>query len=159
VPRYILVTAAGRQRHPNVDYWWVIRESAICFCANQLLVGVRPCNKGAALWRRRQKRKRKRRRRSSFRIGINLALMPIGLETLVRTFAAGNIQPLFIWTGVRGPARQFLTRNVTSSRYIAALRKVYSITSSAVASSAGGMVTPSVLAVLRLITSSNLVGF
>jgi hypothetical protein len=34
----------------------------------------------------------------------------------------------------------------------------YSITSSAVASSVGGTVSPSALAVLRLITSSNLVG-
>jgi uncharacterized membrane protein YdbT with pleckstrin-like domain len=42
-----------------------------------------------------------------FRIGINLALMPIGLETLFGTLAAGNIQPLFIWTGVPLPARQF----------------------------------------------------
>jgi hypothetical protein len=31
-----------------------------------------------------------------FRIGIDLALMPIGLETLVGTLAAGTIQPLFI---------------------------------------------------------------
>ena len=29
------------------------------------------------------------------RMGIKLPLMPIGLETLVRTSAAGNIQPLF----------------------------------------------------------------
>jgi hypothetical protein len=31
-----------------------------------------------------------------FRIGIKLPLMPIGLETLVGTSAAGNIQPLFL---------------------------------------------------------------
>ena len=35
---------------------------------------------------------------------------------------------------------------------------IYSITSSAVASSEGGMVIPRALAVLRLITNSNLVG-
>ncbi len=38
------------------------------------------------------------------------------------------------------------------------LDATYSITSSAVASSVGGTSTPSVLAVLRLMTSSNLVG-
>jgi hypothetical protein len=41
----------------------------------------------------------------------------------------------------------------------AALRKDYSITSSAVASSDGGTVMPSAFAVLRLMMSSNLVGW
>ena len=37
-------------------------------------------------------------------------------------------------------------------------RRSHSITSSAIASTPGGIVRPSVLAVLRLMTSSNLVG-
>jgi hypothetical protein len=41
---------------------------------------------------------------------------------------------------------------------ITALQKIYSITSSAVASNDGGTVRPSALAVVRLMTRSNLVG-
>jgi hypothetical protein len=55
-----------------------------------------------------------------------------------------------------------LTRSGHRGGYQIALQKrldaTYSITSSAVASSVGGTSTPSVLAVLRLMTSSNLVG-
>ena len=51
-----------------------------------------------------------------------------------------------------------LTLSVGSPPQTAALRKVYSITSSAVASSEFGTAIPSVFAVLRLMTSSNLVG-
>jgi hypothetical protein len=50
-----------------------------------------------------------------------------------------------------------MSLSVTSPPLNAALRKVYSITSSASASSVCGMVRPSASAVLRLITSSNLV--
>jgi hypothetical protein len=53
--------------------------------------------------------------------------------------------------------RSFLTHHVILRPPITALRKVYSITSSARASSVGGILRPSALAVLRLITSSNLV--
>jgi hypothetical protein len=42
---------------------------------------------------------------------------------------------------------------------IDALRKAYSITSSAVASSVCGILRPSALAVLRLMTNPNLVGW
>jgi hypothetical protein len=56
-----------------------------------------------------------------------------------------------------GP-RQLLTLSVTSRPLIAALRKGYSITSSAAASRDCGTVRPSALAVLRLTTSSYLVG-
>jgi hypothetical protein len=54
----------------------------------------------------------------------------------------------------RGPMRS----TGASLLSIAAVRKVYSITSSARASTVPGMVRPSVLAVLRLMTRSNLVG-
>jgi hypothetical protein len=54
--------------------------------------------------------------------------------------------------------RSLMTHNVISLSTTAALRKAYSITSSAVASSLSGTARPSVFAVLRLITSSNLVG-
>ena len=51
---------------------------------------------------------------------------------------------------------QARTRNLRPS--IAALRKVYSITSSAIESTPDGMVRPSALTVFRLMTSWNLVG-
>jgi hypothetical protein len=54
--------------------------------------------------------------------------------------------------------RSLLTHRVTSPPSITALRKAHSITSSAVASSAGGTSRPSVLAVLRLMTNSYFVG-
>jgi hypothetical protein len=53
-----------------------------------------------------------------------------------------------------------LTLLTQSDRFppsIAALRKVHSITSSAIESTSTGIVSPSALAVLRLITNSNLV--
>jgi hypothetical protein len=53
-------------------------------------------------------------------------------------------------------ARRFMTRSGTLRQPITALRKDYSITSSVSASSGGGIVRPSALAVLRLIISSNL---
>ena len=56
------------------------------------------------------------------------------------------------------PSRQKLTHSVTSRPPITALRKDYSITSSAVESNFGGMSTPSAFAVRALITNSNLVG-
>ena len=55
-------------------------------------------------------------------------------------------------------ARQKLPRSVILPGSIDALRKVHSITSSARVSSADGTVTLSAFAVLRLITSSNVVG-
>jgi hypothetical protein len=59
--------------------------------------------------------------------------------------------------------RTFRNAAVTSAlcatrRLVHRRKPRYSITSSARASSAGGAVSPSVLAVLRLMTSSNLVG-
>ena len=51
-----------------------------------------------------------------------------------------------------------MTHSVTSPPQIAALRKVYSITSSALACSVCGMPKPSDLAVFKLMTKSNLVG-
>jgi hypothetical protein len=51
-----------------------------------------------------------------------------------------------------------MTLNVVSSPSIGALQKVYSITSSAVASTVGETVRSSALAVLRLMTNSNFVG-
>jgi len=56
------------------------------------------------------------------------------------------------------PSRQLLTHYVSLRPLIAALRKVYSITSSAVASSVCGKVRPSAFAVLKLSASSNRVG-
>jgi hypothetical protein len=55
-------------------------------------------------------------------------------------------------------ARQLMIRSVTLRTSITALRKVYSITSSARAISVGGTVNPSTLAVFKLTTSSNLLG-
>src|SRR5271169_3721385 len=55
-------------------------------------------------------------------------------------------------------AKPFSTASTQSgalSPSIDALQKVYSITSSAIASTPGGMVSPSAFAVLRLIISSN----
>src|SRR5262249_14913125 len=66
------------------------------------------------------------------------------------------------WTGSAVFARFFslMRRTIVSmsSSFATGLGRSYSITSSARASSAGGMVRPIALAVLRLITSSNLVG-
>ena len=56
------------------------------------------------------------------------------------------------------PARQLMTLNVTSPPSVDALRKVYSITSSAMESTLGGISRPSVFAVLRLMTNSSLSG-
>jgi hypothetical protein len=61
-------------------------------------------------------------------------------------------------TSVETPKTTFLTLSVTLPLSIAALRKVHSITSSAVESNVGGMARPSDLAVFMLMTSSNLVG-
>jgi hypothetical protein len=55
-------------------------------------------------------------------------------------------------------ARRFMTQHVTSHRPITALRRDYSITSSARTSSDDGTSRPSAFAVLRLITSSNVAG-
>jgi hypothetical protein len=54
--------------------------------------------------------------------------------------------------------RSRMTLNGLSPPSIAALRTVYSISSSAVASNVVGMVRPSDLAVFRLMTNLNLVG-
>ena len=51
-----------------------------------------------------------------------------------------------------------MTLNVVSSPSIGALQKVYSIASSAVASTVGETVRSSALAVLRLMTNSTFVG-
>src|SRR4029077_20255502 len=51
-------------------------------------------------------------------------------------------------------ARQFMTHDVTSAPIMTALRTGHSTTSSALASSVGGTVRPSALAVLRLMTNS-----
>jgi len=56
------------------------------------------------------------------------------------------------------PKTTRLTHNVTSPPSNDAVRKVHSITSSAVASSADGMASPSAFAVLRLMARSNFVG-
>jgi hypothetical protein len=55
--------------------------------------------------------------------------------------------------------RSLMTRSGALPPSIDALRKVYSVTSSARASSVAGTPRPSALAVLRLITSSSLVGY
>jgi hypothetical protein len=55
------------------------------------------------------------------------------------------------------PSRQLMTRSGHLLPSIGALRKVYSITLSAMASSDGGTVRPSAFAVVRLMASSNLV--
>jgi hypothetical protein len=55
-------------------------------------------------------------------------------------------------------ARQLMTQSAISRPSIAALRKAYSITSSARADSVGGNSSPSAFAVLRLITNLKLVG-
>ena len=49
--------------------------------------------------------------------------------------------------------RQFVIHNVTSPPQISALRRGYSITSSAIESTPDGMVRPSALTVFRLMTS------
>jgi hypothetical protein len=54
--------------------------------------------------------------------------------------------------------RRLMTLSVTSPPSIAAVQKAYSITSSARASTLGGMMRPSDFAVLGLIASSYLVG-
>jgi hypothetical protein len=56
------------------------------------------------------------------------------------------------------PKSTFMTHSVISRPSIAALRKVYSITSLASARRFDGMLRPSAFAVVRLMTSSNLVG-
>src|SRR5580700_6700962 len=56
------------------------------------------------------------------------------------------------------PLRQLMTHSVILPPSIAALRKVYSITSSARTSNDDGTSRPSAFAVLRLITSSNVAG-
>jgi hypothetical protein len=68
-------------------------------------------------------------------------------QILVALPAAARAAVIAPWAGQPGGAS-----------LVTALRKVYSITSSAVASSEFGTVIPSVFAVLRLMTSSNLVG-
>ena len=55
-------------------------------------------------------------------------------------------------------SRHALTRLARQFRANNGSHQTYSITSSAVASTNGGMVRPSVLAVLRLMTRSNFVG-
>ena len=57
-----------------------------------------------------------------------------------------------------GSTRSRLTHNVTLAPSIDALRSLHSITSSARASTVPGTVRPRALAVLRLTTSSYLVG-
>jgi hypothetical protein len=57
------------------------------------------------------------------------------------------------------PEKGGLSLSATNRRTAAQQRSVYSITSSAVASSSGGTVRPSAFAALRLMASTNLVGW
>ena len=59
---------------------------------------------------------------------------------------------------IDGRIRSLVIHGVISPPSIAASRKIYSITSSASTSKLCGIVRPSALAVLRLMTNSNLVG-
>jgi hypothetical protein len=68
-------------------------------------------------------------------------------------------EPKRTWTGrQRRLNRSKMTHSVISGPSVTAVRKAYSITSSAATSRVCGTVNPSALAVLRLMTSSNLVG-
>jgi hypothetical protein len=65
------------------------------FRANRLLVSVRFATEERHHGEKDKKESESEEEKVIFHIGIKLSLMPIGLETLVRTSAAGNIQPLF----------------------------------------------------------------
>jgi hypothetical protein len=119
------------------------------FRANRLLVGVRPCNKGAALWLRRQKRKRKRKRKSSFshwhqpsfdahwlrNFGWNLGGWK---HPAAFYFGRAGSTGAAVFCGqadARSARGQSMTHSVIPFLSITALRKVHSITFPAVPSS------------------------
>src|ERR1035437_9814012 len=68
-----------------------------------------------------------------------------------------QICPLLSESGQNGASRR-MTRSANSGLMHRSKQHLYSITSSARVSSDGGIVKPSALAVLRLMTNSNLVG-
>src|ERR1700719_2628471 len=81
--------------------------------------------------------------------------------TRLTAVPAGDSRGRFEGQGERRefqPPRQLMTHSVTLRPLITILRKVYSITSSARTRNDSGIVKSSAFAVLRLITSWNLVG-
>jgi hypothetical protein len=88
-------------RTPNVVCWCVIERKRHAFSCESAT------DKRSTLQQKERHHGEEDKKESEseeekviFRLGIKLPLMPIGLETLVGTSAAGNIQPLFIETGV-----------------------------------------------------------
>ena len=94
---------------------------------------------------------------------MSLCFQPSVLCRLLALSAAPTVCPRVRYQGsncrsVMLKPRQLMTHSATLPPSINAVRKAYSITSSASATRFGGAVRPRLFAVLRLMTNSNLVG-